>query len=378
MVNKRWARGGAAVAGIVSALVLTAACGNSGAVSEKTTVAEQDKTPQGREGRPSLAEFCGKKDAKVAYIVGFGDNSWRKVALAEVEDEAKKCGNVTVKYFDANNDQNQYISMINSATAQGFDAIITYDDFGKAAVPALRKAFESGVTVVPFEADPGGKAGTDYTGFVDLALAKETQAWGEFLGRALPKGGKLVYLGGTPGNPLSAKYWKDFQPVLAKNPALKMQGSGPIATNWDPAESQKVVSGTFAQYPGTSAIIADYLGGTGPGIVRSYQNARKPLPPVAGGSSTNELVCMWHDLHKKHPDFHLFSSDGDVSIGRVALRHAVAAVQGLTNKESWVFERAVGIDTTKDVIPDCNDKLPQDAPLASSFNESQLTEIFAK
>ncbi|MEU8346294.1 monosaccharide ABC transporter substrate-binding protein, CUT2 family [Actinomadura meyerae] len=366
------------MAGLALASALTAACGNSGAVQNKTTVAEQNKTPQGREGRPSLSQFCGEKNAKVAYVVGFGDNSWRKVALAEVQDEAEKCGNVTVKYFDANNDQNQYISMINSATAQGFDAIITYDDFGKAAVPALRKAFESGVTVVPFEADPGGTAGTDYTGFVDLALAKETQAWGEFLSRALPKGGKLAYLGGTAGNPLSAKYWKDFQAVLAENPALKMQGSGPITTNWDPAESQKVVSGTFAQYPDTSALIADYLGGTGPGIVRSYQNARKPLPPVAGGSSTNELVCMWRDLHEKNPDFQLFSSDGDVSIGRVALRHAVAAVQGVENGESWVFERAVGIDTTKDIIPACDDKLPQDAPLASTFDATRLAEIFAK
>jgi ribose transport system substrate-binding protein len=335
-------------------------------------------TPQGREGRPSLAEFCGDKAVKVAYVVGIGGNSWRKVALAEVEDEAAKCKGVTVKYFDANGDQNQYISMINSAAAQGYDAIITYDDFGKAAVPALRKAYESGVAVVPFEADPGGVAGTDYTGFVNLALAEETRQWGEFFGRALPKGGDLVYFGGTPGNPLSAQYWKDFQPALAKNPALKLKGSGPITTNWDPAESQKVVSGSFAQYPAAKGLIADYLGGTGPGIVRSYKNAGKQLPPVAGGSSTNELVCMWHDLRAKNPDFQLFSADGDVSIGRVALRHAVAAVRDAKNGESWVFQRAVGIDTTKDTIPACDKNLPQDAPLMSSFDATRLAQIFAK
>jgi ribose transport system substrate-binding protein len=378
MMNSRWGRGGAALAGALSVLLLGAGCGNTGTAAKQTTVESQNKASQGRDGRPSLSEFCGTKPAKVAYVVGFGDNSWRKIALAEVEDEAKKCKNVTLKYFDANNDQNQYISMINSASAQGYDAIITYNDFGKAALPALRQAFTSGVTVVPFEADPGGVAGKDYTGFVELDLAFETKSWGEFLGRALPDGGELIYLGGTPGNPLSANYWTKFQPVLAQNSKLKMQGSGPIATNWDPAESQKVVSGTFAKYPKTAGLIADYLGGTGPGIVRSYQNAGKKLLPVAGGSSTNELVCMWHDLKAENPDFQIFSADGDVSIGRVALRQAVAAFEGVQNSESWVFQRAVGIDTTKSVVPKCDKELPPDAPLASTFNAAQLAEIFAK
>jgi len=368
-------------------LLLTSACSNAGNAGngddpEPTTsqpaATEINMNPQGSDGRPPLSDFCGTDPVKVAYVVGFGENSWRKVALAEIEDEATKCDNVTVQYFNASGDQNQFITMINSASAQGFDAIITYDDFGEAAVPALSQAYRSGVVVVPFESDPGGTVGTDYNGFVSLDLVKETQWWGEFFSRTLNSEGSLVYLGGTPGAPLSAEYWDHFAAILAENPGLTMQGDGPIATNWNPSDSQKAVSGLFAQYPDTSALIADYLGGTGPGIVRAYQSAGKDLLPVAGGSSTNELVCMWHELNPTNPDFHLFSADGDVAIGRVALRHAVAIVQGVPNGESWVFQRAVGIDTTQGNIPDCDDSAPADAPLQSRLTPAQLAEVFAR
>lgn len=380
MGRTSWATAAAATA----LLLLTTACGNAANVDNdepatgQSAGAEANMTPQGSDGRPSLSEFCGTDPVKVAYVVGFGANSWRKVALAEIEDEAKACGNVTVQYFNANGDQNQFITMINSATAQGFDAIITYDDFGKAALPALSQAYRSGVVVVPFESDPGGTVGTDYHGFVSLDLVTETTWWGEFFGRAVKGDGKLVYLGGTPGAPLSAEYWGHFEKVRAENPKLAMQGTGPITTNWNPADSQKAVSGLFAQYPDTTALIADYLGGTGPGIVRAYQNAGKKLPPVAGGSATNELVCMWHELSPTNPDFQIFSADGDVAIGRVALRHAVALVQKTSNGESWVFQRAIGIDTTNGTVPACDKNAPADAPLQSRLTPAQLTEVFAK
>lgn len=380
MTNRK-VRGLAAAAAVASALLLTTACSNAGKTTTtptETGASALNTTPQGRDGRPSLADLCGSKPAKVAYIVGFGANSWRKVALAEIQDEASKCANVTVEYFNANGDQNQFISMINSASAQGFSAIITYDDFGAAAAPALKQAYQAGVVVVPFESDPGGKVGTDYSGFVSLDLVTETKWWGEYFARALKSGGKLAYLGGTPGAPLSAEYWSDFQQVLAGNTALTMQGTGPIATNWNAADSQKVVSGLFAQYPDTSGLIADYLGGTGPGIVRAYQNAGKALLPIAGGSSTNELVCMWHDLTATNPNFQIFSADGDVSIGRVALRQAVAMFEGTKDSESWVFQRSVGIDTTQGTIPACDKNLPADAPLASSLTAAQLSQVFAK
>lgn len=379
--NTRWL----GVAAVSVCGLLLAACNNTttagasggttaGAGSNATS--KQDMTPQGVAGRPSLDQLCGDKPAKVAYIVGFGENAWRKSALAEIENEAAKCKNVTVKYFDANNDQNQYLSMVNSATAQGYNAIITYDDFGAAAVPALKQAFNSGVVVIPWEADPTGQVGKDYTGFVAMDTAYETKEWAGYFGRALPKGGKIAFLGGPAGAPLSRGYWKDFTANLKQANGIALEGSGPITTNWTPADSQKAASGLFSQFPNTAGVIADYLGGSGPATVNAFVNAKKPLVPIAGGSATNEIVCQYHDLKAANPGFELFSMDGDIAMGRVALRHAVAAYEGTQDNESWVFRRSVGIDTTKNIVPDCKKDLPPDLPLNSTLSDAELKQVF--
>lgn len=387
-----WNKTASLLAVTVSAALLVA-CGNAGdsgtssateqpTSSETTNSAEQSAgsdtvnvTPQGVEGRPSLDQFCGDKPAKVAYIVGFGENAWRKTTLAEIQDEASKCDNVSVEYFNANGDQNQYLSMVNSATAQGFSAIITYDDFGAAAVPAFRSAFEAGLVVIPFEADPTGVVGEDYTGFLAMDTAYEAKGWADYFNRALPNGGKIAFFGGPAGVPLSQDYWDKFSKDI-EGSSVVLQGNGPIATNWTPADSQKAASGLFSQFPDTTGVIADYLGGSGPAVVNAYTNAEKPLVPLAGGSATNELVCQYHDLKDANPNFEVFSMDGDIAMGRAALRHAVAAYEGIQNDESWVFQRSVGIDTTSGVIPECQKELPPDLPLNSTLSLDQLKEVF--
>lgn len=378
----RWL--GVAAAGVCS--VALAACSNTANAGGDSAngaggtqaAASQNMTPQGASGRPSLDKFCGSKPAKVAYIVGFGENAWRKTALAEIQDEAKKCDNVTVTYLNANGDQNQYLSMVNSATAQGYNAIITYDDFGAAAVPALRQAFNAGLAVVPWEADPTGKVGQDYTGFVAMDTAYETKEWTAYFQRALLNGGKIAFLGGPPGAPLSQGYWKDFTANLKQVNDLKLEGSGPITTNWTPADSQKAASGLFSQFPHTAGVIADYLGGSGPATVNAFVNAKQPLVPIAGGSATNELVCQYHQFKASNPKFDLFSMDGDIAMGRVALRKAVAAYEGLNDDESWLFRRSVGIDTTKNVVPACEKDLPPDLPLNSTLSDDQLAKVFGR
>jgi len=360
----------------VAALALVA-CSTTGTATPGATSdpAAQNQEPQGLEGRPSLDDFCGDQQVKVAYVVGFGGNAWRKTALAEIQDEAAKCDGVTVDYYDANGDQTQYISMVNSATAQGYDAIITYDDFGAAAIPALKKAFEAGVVVIPFEGDPTGTVGEDYTGFVSLDLDYEAEQWAEFLGRALPDGGGVAYLGGPAGAPLSEYLYTALEKNLGSGP-VELLGDGPIATNWTPTDTQKAASGLFSQFPDLAGIVADYLGGEGPAIVNAFTNANQPLVPLAGGSATNELVCQYHDLSASNPGFQLFSLDGDIAIGRVALRQAVAIFVGAQDDESWVFRRSVGIDTTKDIVPECKPNMPPDLPLNSTLTDEALQEVF--
>jgi ribose transport system substrate-binding protein len=110
-----------------------------------------------------IAPICGTKPTKVALIDGYGGNTWRKITLAELKDEASKCANISdVQYTDAGGDPQAYNAAINAYTAQGFDIILSFTDFGDAAIPAYKSAFEAGVTMVPYINNLSGKVGVDY------------------------------------------------------------------------------------------------------------------------------------------------------------------------------------------------------------------------
>src|ERR671922_48630 len=150
-----------------NARAIAAETGSAG--SEQAGVAKPPKAgelgdleqlPQGTE------KLCGDEPIKLAQVDGFGANSWRKIVRKELESELKPCTNVEISYAQAGGDIQKYNSQINSFVAQGYDIIVTYDDFGPQGLPAIRKAYKAGVTIVPYTSDPGGEDGQDYSAFV--------------------------------------------------------------------------------------------------------------------------------------------------------------------------------------------------------------------
>jgi ribose transport system substrate-binding protein len=373
----------AVVLGAILAGVALGACGSSGSNSSDSAAqqssasdtAQTETKPVGLEGRPTLAGFCGKKDVSVAYVDGFGANSWRKTSLAELNDEASKCPNVKVQYFNAGGDSAKYTSAINTAIAKGVNAIVTYDDFGNAVVPALRKAFKAGIAVVPYIADPQGQPGQDYTVFVAEDLAGIGARWADFVNTALKGKGNVIMLGGTPGNTASPTYLGGYKKQAGNYAGLKLLNENPVDTNWDPVQAQRVMSGLISKYPDLQAIISDYGGGTVVGAIRAYINAGKKLPPIATGSSSNELGCLWRKYRTSNPDFQLFSADRTTYTIRIALRKAVAAAQSLKDPESATFAVPTFVDTLSGKLPPCDRSLPPDADLSSTLGKAKLATV---
>jgi ribose transport system substrate-binding protein len=350
----------------------TAGTGGDGGATNAAATAHADDEPVGVEGRPSLAELCGEGPVRLAYVDGFGGNSWRRTTLAEMQDEVARCDNVTLAYFNAGGSQERFVASVNAVAAQGYDGLVVFADFGPAVGPVLSRAHRAGLKVVPLIADPGGRAGVDYEVLVKDSQDATGRAFGAWLGRALPDGGKAIMLGGTPGNPSSPLVLGGYRAAAAAYPKLKLLSDKPVDTNWDPAQAQKVMSGLFAAQPQIDALLSDYGGGSVTGALRAYQAAGKQIPPIATGSSTNELVCLWHRLHRSNPGFQLLGIEGNTYQGRIAVREAVAAVQGLDDPESLMFKRHVGIDTLHGVIPRCRPDLPPDADLWSTLSDEQL------
>src|ERR1700677_471745 len=229
---------------------------------------------------PSMASLCGTKPIKVAHATGFSGNSWRQIAKAELEDEASKCKNITeVAYTDAQLNPQKGISDIQGLVAQGFDAIVVFPDAGPALLPAIRAAYKSGVSIVPYLASPNGSAGKDYVDSVVPDNVAIGEVWGKWISEQLHGKGLVVFLGGTPGNTTDQAQYATIKKLFAATPDLKLL-EGVQITNYSSAEAQKVMTGLLAQHPDISGVIDSY-GGSAIGVVRAFVSSGRKLVPLA-------------------------------------------------------------------------------------------------
>lgn len=333
-------------------------------------------TGDGGEALP-IEELCGDGPVKIAHVAGFGANSWRKITQAELTDELSACPNVSLDYTQADGDLQKYITVINSYVAQGYDAIITYDDFGSQALSALQNAHRSGVAVVPYIADPGGQVGVDYNGYVQYDFDTEGDTMARWLQPQLDQGGQVLFSGGLPGgSPSTEALWDGFWETDQEigNPFDSLT-QNPQPSNWDPAYEQRAMSGALAKYPQIDAMVSDY-GVASKGGLRAFINAGRPIPPLATSATDNELGCMWLQNHEANPQFQLLTLDGTTTVVRIAARKALAAVNELPDNEPEQFELETFVDTVNGKLPTCEPDLPPDADLSSDLSPDELAAVF--
>ena len=90
------------------------------------------------------------------------------------------------------------------------------------------------------------------------------------------KSGNIAFLGGFPGNPLSAGWQKCEKPAL--NPNIHVVANEP--TNWDPSKVQQVVAGILAKYPDIKGWSYEYGLGMAQGAFAAYKAAGMPFNTV--------------------------------------------------------------------------------------------------
>lgn len=344
---------------------------------EDASAANDDTADSGGE-QLSVDELCGEEPIRMAHVAGFGGNTWRQIAEAELIEEMSACENVTLEYAHADGDLQTYISLINSYSAQGYDAIVTYNDFGDQALSALRNAYEADTVVVPYIGlAPSGEVGVDYDAQIAYDFDTEGAMMVEWLSELLAEDGEIIFTGGLEGGSPSTQALLDG--IEAKNEELgeplTLASAEPIPSNWDPAFMQRAMSGVLAEYPDFDGWASDY-GVSDIGGLRAMAQAGVPIPPLATSATDNALGCFWLEHHEDNPDFELLTLDGTTTVVRIAGRQALAAVNGLSTNEPQEFELPVFVDTANDILPECRDDLPPDADLSSDLTEEQLLELF--
>ena len=334
-------------------------------------------SPASAQEAADITKFCGSKPLRIGYATGFSGNSWRMIAKAELVDEASKCRNIKeIRDTDSQFDPQKSISDIQGLATQGVDAIVTLPDVGPALLPAIREAHDAGVIIVPYLAGPGGKAGVDYTDAALPDTAAIGEAWAEWMAKVLRGKGKVIFLGGGPGNSSDKAMFDAVKAVFEKHKDLEIVG-GIQVTNYSAAEAQKVTAGLLAKYPDIDGVIDTY-GGSAIGAIRAFVSAKRSLVPFAT-SDLNELGCAYQDYKATNKNFELFSIGSYSWLVRIALRKAVAASAGLKDDEPSIVKPVLIEDSTDpSKMPKCHRDLPMDASLSAHLTPAQLKKLFAK
>jgi ribose transport system substrate-binding protein len=331
-----------------------------------------------------MTKYCGKKPTKVGILDGVGGYAWREETQYLVTQLAKKCPNVTdVLYFSANGDPQKYNSEVASWAAQGVNVIVTVPDFGQASVPAFRSAERAGVKIATHNSIAGNaKVPTDITAAVEPDFAKGAEQWVEFIAKTKGDDAKILLLGGPPGNGFDPPAMAAVKAAIAKvAPNMQLLDQNPVVTNWDAAKTQQVAAGLISKYPDLDGIIMTYIA-TAPSVIKAYESAGKPVPALAGISSSNQLVCEAKEANDKKPgSLPLYTLDGSGNASAVALAKAMAAYQGIDAPElgptdaPTLSNYATWVDTSKDEIPDCDPSLPPGADLSHALTREEVAQV---
>jgi len=292
----------------------------------------------------------------VALADGFGENFWRQMTHMEFVLQALTYPEIgKIIYVTANSDTQKSISDFKSLVAQKVDVIVFFPDAGEALLPAVREATAQGTIAITHSYGKIGEPGKDYPTFV----AEDVCLLGKLFAQTLNKEvgtGKVAFLGGTPGNALSA-YWQSCEePELSKDLALV----GRADTSWTQQGTLEAVSGFISSDPdikGYSYEAADsFLGG-----VRAYEAAGLPLDIVLTLRTDEvDMFCEWKKIN--NPNFKIFFASGGNYQSRVALTAAMMKLKGYELPADGIILPTVMRQVDENT---CNPDMPQEASMSS-------------
>ena len=314
-------------------------------------------------------KFCGSKPITLSVIDGFGVNAWSQESYAAVKSTAAQCKNVKVITAASDGVASTMISQINSAVAQGANAMTIIPDAG-AALTALDAAKAAGVKVVPWGSDPGGANGQDYVDYVDWNDGAAGTLWAQWMVKALHGKGNVIYTGGPAGNAVGADQLTAIIKVFANYPGIHLltgNTSWPV-TNWDPTTAGTVTASLLSQYPVINGIISNY-GTDALASAQQFQKAGRKLVPIAT-LDANGLSCLYKS--KKIPLMTISSRNW---LGRIAARKAIAAAEGLPNNEPNIINLPAFENTLAGKTYQCNPKASADFYPSNKLTTAQIAQF---
>jgi ABC-type sugar transport system substrate-binding protein len=292
-----------------------------------------------------------------AYIEGFGENVYRQMSKMEFILQALTYPEIgEIIYTSARSNPQQALTDFRAAIAKGVDVIVTYPDFGDAMLPVFKEATAKGIPVATYAWGFVSNPGKDYL----TVVGEDTCALGKVFAHVMNtqvKSGKIAFLGGFPGNPLSLGWQNCEKPAL--NPNIEIVATE--ATNWDPSKVQEVVAGILARHPDIKGWSYEYGHGMVLGGLPAYRAAGIPFNTVLTMRTDDVgLGCTAKELD--NPRLKIFYYTSGNSQIRVALTAAMMKLKGAKIPPRIVFPIQL---QNENVRSQCVPGYPQEASATS-------------
>ena len=280
----------------------------------------------------------------VAYVEGFGENTYRQMSKMEFILQALTYPQIgKIIYMSAHSDLNQAIADFKSVIAQHVSAIVTYPDFGDAMIPVFQQATKAGIPVSTYAWGYVTGPGTNYTTVVGEDTCKLGKAFARVMNTKVGSG-NIAFMGGFPGNPLSAGWQNCEQPAL--NKSIHVIANDP--TNWDPSKVQGIVAGILAKYPTLKGISYEDALFMAQGGYAAYKAAGIKYQGVfTYRTDETALGCLADKL--KNPKLQIYYYTSGNSQIRVALTADMMKLKGAKIPPKIVFPIQLQQQTKRDM-----------------------------
>jgi ribose transport system substrate-binding protein len=268
----------------------------------------------------------------VAYLEQFGENVYRQMSKMEFILQALTYPAVgKIVYSSAHLDFNKAFADWKAAIAQGVDVIVTYPDFADAMIPVMKQATDAGIPVATYAWGYVSDPGKNYLTVVGEDTCVTGKTWAYTMNNRV-KSGKIAFLGGFAGNPLSAGWQKCEEPAL--RPSIDLVAKEP--TDWNPSKVQQVVAGILAKNPDIKGWSYEYGLGMGTGGYAAYKAAGIPFNTVLTLRTDDVgMGCLFNQL--KNPKLEMYYTSSFNSHIRVALTAGMMKLKGAKIPPTIVF-----------------------------------------
>jgi ABC-type sugar transport system substrate-binding protein len=269
--------------------------------------------------------------------------------------------------FDPNNPGDP-LADFKSALAQGANVIVSYPDIADGYLPVYKEATDAGIPVSTYAWGYVTGPGENYVTVVGEDTCALGKAFAQIMNEQVGSG-EIAFLGGTPGNPLSASWQKCEKEAL--NPEIKVVGT--FDTYWVASYVQEVVASLIASNPDLKGISYEYSGGMALGAYPAFE-AAGVTPDQVWTMRTDEPVLGCEAEKLNDPNLHIFYANaaGNWQI-RTALTANMMKLKGFDSPPQIVFPIVIK-DQSVDSL--CVPGRPAEASITSLVPEELLAQMY--